>query len=77
MQVKELFVKKYINLPDGQGMEISVSGHAEVGIDMELAKLAMQNVVNSGVVAVLVSEIIKPIEEKYKKPIEKEGLKVI
>jgi hypothetical protein len=77
MQVKEIFVKKYINLPDGQSMEISVSGLAEVGIDMELAKHAMRNVVNSGVIAVLVSEILKPIEEKYKKPVEKVALNVM
>jgi hypothetical protein len=77
MQVKEIFVKKHINLPDGQNMEISVSGLAEVGIDMELAKLAMRNVVNSGVIAVLVNEIIKPLEEKYKKPVEKVALNVM
>jgi hypothetical protein len=77
MLVKEISVKKHINLPDGQGMEIAVSGCAEIGVDMEVAKLELQNVLNSGVLTVLKNEILRPIEEKYSKPIPKQALRII
>ncbi|MCB4791685.1 MAG: hypothetical protein LHV68_07330 [Elusimicrobia bacterium] len=77
MQVKEISVKKHINLPDGQGMDIAVSGCAEIGLDMNLAKLELQNVLNSGVLTVLKNEILRPIEEKYAKPVQKREMEAI
>ena len=76
MQVKKISVKRHINLPDGQGMEIVVTGCAEAGIDTDLAKLSLLNVLNSGVVTVLINEIVKPIEEKFRLPVQKQVLEV-
>jgi len=64
MQIKEVSVTKHINLPDGQEMDVTVSGHTEAGMDTETARLALINVVNSGVITVLKNEILRPIEEK-------------
>ncbi|MCB4791958.1 MAG: hypothetical protein LHV68_08730 [Elusimicrobia bacterium] len=75
MQVKEISVKRHITLPDGQGMDIAVSGCAEIGVDMELAKLELQNVLNSGVLTVLKNEILRPLEEKYSRPVQRQALK--
>ena len=75
--VKEISVTRHINLLDGQSMDISVTGSVrEAGIDPELAKVVLLNVLSRGVVTVLKDEILKPIEEKYSRSMQRQALKV-
>jgi len=78
MQVNKISVKKRVKLPDGQSMEIALSGCVnKTGIDADSAKLLLQNVLNSGVITILRNELVKPIEERYRKPVEKVALNVM
>ena len=78
MQINKISVKKRVKLPDGQSMEIALSGCVnKTGIDAASAKLLLQNVLNSGVITILRDEIVKPIEERYRKPVEKVALNVM
>ena len=78
MTVKEISVKKNLTMPDGQTLEITVSGCTpETGIDTETAKYALQNILNSGILALLKNEILRPIEEKYAQPMRKRALQAV
>jgi hypothetical protein len=78
MQVNKISVKKRVKLPDGQSMEIALSGYVnKTGIDDASAKLLLQNVLNSGVITILRNELVKPIEERYRKPVEKVALNIM
>ncbi|OGS31316.1 MAG: hypothetical protein A2323_09180 [Elusimicrobia bacterium RIFOXYB2_FULL_46_23] len=66
--VKEMSVTKHINLLDGRSIDIRVSGSAsDSGLDVELAKLALTDALNSGVMTILKNGIVKPIENRYKR----------
>jgi len=78
MQVNKISIKKRVKLPDGQSMEIALSGSVnKTGIDVDAAKLLLQNVLNSGVITILRDEIVKPLEAKHRKPVEKVALNVM
>jgi hypothetical protein len=78
VNVKEVSVTRHINLLDGQSMDISVTGSvSESGIDSQSAKMVLLNVLNSGVITVLKNEIVKPIEAKFAKPVQRQEMRVI
>ena len=68
MHVKAIAVTRHINLPNGQSLDISVTGNMNEGeVTEDAAKTMLHKVLNIGVLSVLRTLIMSP--KKAKQPV--------
>ena len=64
MQVKAIAVNRHINLPNGQSLDISVTGNMNEGdVTEDAAKTMLHKVLSTGVVSVLRTLIMSPTKK--------------